>query len=333
MPSDRIAVRALAGLDGPCHAFRAALVAAIEELTGLVAEQRAPAQQRAAREAVRLGAFAAGRIDMERFSGIVGAAGELEPHQVELLEKALRILRSFAAQGDDLFMLQLRRGADLRDAVRDALAARGRAFNTAHQAEILRAGRGVHVELEYGTLDFRSWTRRERLLAPPLVVEVNAADLHAAALAEYLDGAQKIVLVVDGRAAPAPLVRLVAPSTFVMQTASVEDVARLGAFPGAGIVALFQDPADVALFTHDPSAGRRLADRLVVTRLPERPRGRVAGISTLVQTEELAWLRELQALAATPAPEPPAAEASVAVSPADRLAAWLLTQAEAVPAE
>jgi len=336
MPSDH-RTRAIEALEAPRQAFRAALVAAIEELSTLLAEQRAPAESRAGQEAVRLGAFAAGRIDVERFSSLVTATTLLEPHQVDVLDKALRILRGFAAQGDELFTLQVRRGTDLRDAIRDALAARGRAFNTAHQVEILRAGRGVHVELEYGTMDFRSWTRRERMIAPPLVVEVNGADLQPAALAEYMDGAQKIVLLVDGRASPAPLARLVAPSTFVMQTSDASAVRQLSAFPGPGVAAVFQDPKDVALFVHDPAAGRRLADRLKVTQLPERPKGRVAGISTKAQAEELAWLAELQALAAASAEARVAGDANVStepeVTPVDRLAAWLLSQSATEPAQ
>lgn len=335
MPSDH-RTRAIEALEAPRQAFRAALVAAVEELTTLLAEQRAPAASRAGQEAVRLGAFAAGRIDVERFSSLVTATTLLEPHQVDVLEKALRILKGFAAQGDELFTLEVCRGTDLRDAVRDALAARGRAFNTAHQVEILRAGRGVHVELEYGTMDFRSWTRRERMIAPPLVVEVNGADLQPAALAEYMDGAQKIVLLVDGRAAPAPLARLIAPSTFVMQTGDASDLRRLGAFPGPGVAAVFKDAKGVALFTHDPAAGRRLAGRLQVTQMPDRPKGRVAGISAQAQAEELAWLMELQALAtsAVSAGNAPAdASAEPGVTPADKLAAWLLSQATAEPAQ
>jgi hypothetical protein len=255
----------------------------------------------------------------------------MEPARLDALEHALRIMRSFAAQGEDLFRVRVRRGADLRDTVRDALSARGRAFNTAHQIELLRTGRtATPVELEYGTLDFRHWNRTERTLAPPLVVEVNGADVSAGALSEYLDGMQKLVLVIDGVVAPAPLARLIAPHTFVMQTTDAGAVARLAAFDGPGIVAVMPESAKVALFAHDPAAGAALAQRLTVDELPDRPKRAVAGGSARQQAEDLAWLAELRALAAaqTQAAGPAAAEAAAAVTPADQLAAWLLQQAE-----
>jgi hypothetical protein len=338
MQSENHIARALEALAAPRQAFRSALTAAIDELNALLAEQRAPAAARADQEAMRLGAFAAGRIDPGVFSAAVAEAEVLEPAQLEQIEHALRILRSFATQGDELFVVRVRRGGDLRDSVRDALAARGRAFNTAHQVEILRSGRsGVHVELDYGTMDFRHWTRRERLIAPPLVVAVSGADAQPAALADYMDGAQKIVLLVDGRAAPAPLARLIAPGTFVMQSTSVADVAQLAKFDGPGIAAIFDDSAGAALFVHDPSAGRRLAQRLTVQAIPQKPRGRVAGISPYRQAEELTWLGELQQLAELDAARAHAADAAdaaqSAVTPADQLAAWLLRQTDLAPAE
>ena len=44
-----------------------------------LAVQRAPADEHIARETVRLGSFAAGRIDVERFTGIVGRAAAVAP--------------------------------------------------------------------------------------------------------------------------------------------------------------------------------------------------------------------------------------------------------------
>jgi hypothetical protein len=323
---DRIS-RALEALAAPRQAFRAALVAAIDELTGILAEQRAPAATRAVQEASRLGAFGSDRMDVALFSSIVASRESIEPAQLDQLEHALRILRSFAAQGEELFVLRMRRGADLRDAVRDALAARGRAFNTAHQVELLRATRaGLQVDLDYGTLDFRHWTRRERSIAPPLVVELFAGDAQPAALADYLDGSQKIVLVVDGRLGAAPLVRLLAPGTFVAQTNDPADILRLASFDGPGIVALVADDAP-ALFVHDPSRGRRLRDRLEVRSIPARTNQRVGGISARRQAEELDWLEELNRLAdAEFAGVPADAVPERQVTPADQLAAWLLRQ-------
>jgi hypothetical protein len=334
MPSDELVVRALAALARSRNTFHTAVVAAVDEVSAFLAQQRAPAAERAGQEAVRLGAFGADRLDVERFSRIVDAGEVIDDARLRQLEHAVRVLRSFAAQGDELHRIVLRRGADLRDTVRDALAVRGRAFNTAHQIEILRTGRtGMHVELEYGTLDFRHWTRAERLLAPPLVVQLHGADLQPAGLSEYMDGAQKIVLVVDGPCAAAPLSRLIAPGTFVMQTTDAAAVDRLAAFDGPGIAAVV--PQGCAAFTHDPSRGASLAQRLSIELLPPAP-ARTAGVSARQQAEELTWLAELSRLAAQPIAVSTAsgsAAAAVAVPPADHLAAWLLRQAELAPAE
>jgi hypothetical protein len=331
MQSDDRSARALAALTLSRDVFHSAVVTAIDELTAFLSEQRAPLEERAAQESVRLGVFGADRIDIDRFSTIVGAAEALDPARLDALEHALRVLRGFAAQGDELYRVSVRRGADLRDVVRDALGARGRAFNTAHQIELLRTGRStVPMELEYGTLDFRHWTKAERLLAPPLVIDVNGADLRVAGLAEYLDGAQKIVLIVDGAAAPAPLVRLIAPRTFVMQTSDVAALGRFAAFNGPGIAAVM--PQGSAVFAHDPAGGPSLSQRLVVEHAPEPSPKAVAGGSAHRQAEELAWLAELARLAQRT--EPAAAEPTApAVTPADQLAAWLLRQTDLTAVE
>jgi hypothetical protein len=328
MPSDELCMQALAALARPRNTFQSAVVAAVDELTVFLAEQRAPLAERASQEAVRLGAFGADRLDSDRFSRIVAAADVLDDGRLQQLGHALRVLRSFAAQGDELHRITMRRGADLRDTVRDALAARGRAFNTAHQIEILRTGRsGLSINLEYGTLDFRHWTRAERLLAPPLVIQLNGGDLQPIGLAEYMDGAQKIVLVVDGAAPPAPLSRLIAPHTFVLQATDAAGLDRFAAFDGPGIAAIL--PQGCAVFTHDPARGTTLAQRLTVASVPAPSRRGVGGGSARQQAEELAWLEELARYAALPAQgvDETAAEAP-AVAPADQLAAWLLRQAE-----
>lgn len=328
MPSDDRIGLALAALKRPRDAFHSAVVAAAEELTALLAAQRAPAHDRTTQESARLGLFAAGLIDTDRFSQLIGQPQTLEPARLDGLEHALRVLRSFTSQGDELYHVRLQHGADLRDTVRDALAARGRAFSTAELIDVLRTRRnGRRSSVEFGTLDFRQWTKAERALAPPLVIEVAGSDLHPAGLAEYLDGAQKVVLLVDGPAAPAPLVRLISPATFVMQTADPTRLVRLAAFDGPGIAALMPDGC--ATFVHDPARGESLAQRLEVGELPAPAPRAAAGGSIRQETAELAWLQELARLAsqsrAAPADE---ATPEPAVTPADQLAAWLLRQTD-----
>jgi hypothetical protein len=333
MPSEDRSAQALAALKRPRDVFHSAVVAAVEEVNSLLAAQRSPAGERALQEAVRLGAFASQRIDIDRFSRLIGSAEALEPARVEGLEHALRVLKGFAGQGDELYHVRVPAGADLRDAVRDALATRGRAFSTAQQIEALRTGRnGRRGGDDYGTLEFRHWSKAERLLAPPLVVEVAGTDVYAAGLAEYMDGAQKIVLVVDGPVAPAPLARLIAPQTFVMQTSDPAAVKKLANYDGPGIAAILPDGA--VEFVHDPARGESIAQRLAVGALPAASARRGAGAgSAAQQAEQLTWLTELVRLAAQAQERVVDTAEPAAVSPADQLAAWLLRQTDLTAVE
>jgi hypothetical protein len=147
---------------------------------------------------------------------------------------------------------------------------------------------------------------------------VNGADLRADALAEYLDGRQKLVLLVRGACTPAPLVRMVTPGIFVLQAAAETELAGLAAFDGPGVAALVPEP--VARFAHDPLGDDTGGRRLTVTHLPaEASRTAVGGWSVWQQREELAQLAALELLLTTqaaalatpgsPTPPEPAPEA------------------------
>jgi hypothetical protein len=157
------------------------------------------------------------------------------------------------------------------------------------------------------------------------VVAVDGKDLKAAGLADFMDGAQKIVLVASGESTPVPLVRLITPGTFVAQTTSSADLDRLASWDGPGIVAVVPDTA--ACFVHDPGRGTAASERLKITRMPEdRRRKPVGGVSVKQQSEELLQLKTLGA--AQGAEEPAVAVAAGSNDPVDKLAAWLLTQAD-----
>jgi hypothetical protein len=157
---------------------------------------------------------------------------------------------------------------------------------------------------------------------------VDGADLIADGLAEYLDGAMKIVLVVNGPAPVAPLARLIAPQTFVMQCTDPTAVSRLGEFAGAGIAAVL--PEGSARFRHDPSRGSRLSQRLELESLPESVLLPAVGrYNPRRQAEDVAWLRELSDLAEhARAEQPSQPESDSAATPADQLAGWLLRNAD-----
>lgn len=338
MPSDKTtderASRALEIIGKAYENFHSALVATSEELRGLLEAGSATAEARAERTAAELGAFAVGHIDIERFASFQATGEPVAVSVAPRLEAASRTLRSLLEQGADLYRVRVEPGADLRDAVSSGLGRAGRAFGAARTVEVARSGK-YDEATHGGWLDSfppALWNRRERELAPPIVVEVDGADLRPGGLIEFLDGAQKIVLVVRGAAPPAALARLVTPGLLVMQAEDAEDLAVLAETDGPAIAALVT--GDASRFVHLPAAdGTR--GRLSVQHMPAgEPKRPLGNISAFQQTEAL---RHLAALAAgwspgttqVVAPSGDGATAPLAVaSAADTLAAWILRQAD-----
>lgn len=349
MPSDVRTGIALRALRAPRERFMSAVVAAVEEVRAFLEAHRPSFDGRATnRAAVELGAFGAGRIDPERFGALLGGGPALDGTAIARVERALHELSGVAAAGDQLFLADVGDHADLHLVVGHALASAGRAFGAAQAVERVRSGRADPADRTLlGPFPFRRWNRAERQIAPPLIVELPGAALHAGALAEYLDGAQKIILLVQPPAPPAALARLITPGVLVMQTTEAADLDEIGRFAGPAVAALV--PEGAARFVHRPGAGRAPGDRLSVEPLPDgsaiRP---LDGMSAFHQREELGLLREMSAgyrvpgteerqeasgtghpAPGTPPPPPQgAADAAPAAVDADRLAAWLLKQAE-----
>ncbi|NJD10987.1 MAG: hypothetical protein FIB01_11320 [Gemmatimonadetes bacterium] len=326
MPSEDRTLAVLKVLEPARAAFHGALVAAVEELRGYIATHRqVPDIGKAA--AASLGQFAAGRIDAERFGALFAHDGRLPPEELDRLEQALEGLADFARQGDELYRIRVAPGADLRDTVRGALAARGRAFAVARGAEAIRSGRGEAVATdEQSNFPFRQWHRAERQIAPPLVLEVEGGDLHVGGLAEYLDGRFKLVLLVAPPAPAAPLTRLIGPHVFVQQTTDPAALRRLVAFDGPGIAAVV--PGGCACFTWDPSAGPRFEQRLQVELVPgDDPQQAIGSDGVAQQQADLQWLHELSELRARALAGGVAASGDAVLGdPADLFAAWLLRQ-------
>lgn len=293
MPSDGRSKLALAALAAPMESFRSALSVTAEELRKLLASSRF-GDGAMARARAELGPFAVGKIDVELFSGLFKAADSLDAGSVEVVERALDTLHGLSMLEDESFLVEVETGGSLRDSVAHALARLGRAFGAARVAELSRMR--TYSEAEHGAwleaFPFERWSRAERETAPPLVVELDGSDLQAAALSEFLDGSEKIVLLVRGGAPPAALVRLVAPRTFVLQTADVDELGRIASFAGPGVAALM--PESAARFVHDPSRGADLWDRISVVELPKSRRCRRLGsLSAFQQLEELEQLEAL----------------------------------------
>lgn len=344
MPSEdgrrKISAVALGAMASRLDAFRSGVATAGEQLRGELADRRSAGEDRAAQVAEDLGPFAEGRIDPERFAALFNREEkEEDPKELEALEAAAAVLDEFASTGAGPFQAVVPKGGDLRDAVRDALANLGRVFGAARVAELARTKRYEAAE-HGGLLDsfpFRRWNRSERGLAPPLIVSVEAADLQASGLGEYLDGAIKLVIVVKGEGQPAPLAALITPGVFVAQTTRVEVLERMAAsqYPAIALLLEEERPAE-ARFVHDPGAGASTWDRLVIESVPpEEPGTRVGrppkGADALAHLKALATPRPTVAAAATNGDvevAPGEADTSGAAAPADRLAAWLLQQSD-----
>jgi len=329
MPSEERVALALEALQGPLSSFRATLGATTDEVRRYLQGCDSGREGKIAGAAAELGPLGAGRIDIERFAAMCAEDRGADPLSVAAVRRALETFGELAARTESLCRAEVPPGGSLLATVADALAEIGRAFEAARIIQDARAGRvGAGRESRApGPLPFSRWTRIERRLALPLVVTVQGSDLRPAGLAEFLDGRQRFVLVVEGECPPAPLVRLVAPGTFVAQTGDRPALDRLAAWQGPGIAALV--PEGAARFVHDPAAGSQPWDRVTVEFLPETaPRRAIGGMSATQQQEELALLRNLASRPPAAAPGPELVPAGAAAEPADKLAAWLLNQVD-----
>ena len=338
MPSDPTRVEGVLDVvRGPMRSFQSALARAVEDVRGFLASHRAPAGDRAHEVAAQLGTFGSVRIDPARFAGLLAVQKTLDPERLHRVEKALSHLEALEARGEDLYRVRVQAGGDLRDTVALALARVGGAFGMIRVVASARDGSSDPLDPESFAEGFpvRLWGRTERRMAPPLVVEVDGADLAVGGLAEFLDGGLEVVFVVNGPAPPAPLAPLVSPGVFVVQTSDPADLAPAMVFDGPVVAALM--PEGAARFVHDPGAGSSYQARLIVHELPDSDE--LAAVGTLTAFRQRQDLEHLEALAtggsATPGPATAAGQAGATptpadagVTPADRLAGWLLQQAE-----
>ena len=174
--------------------------------------------------------------------------------------------------------------------------------------------------------EFHAWNKAERRYAPPLVVELDGADLHAGALIDFADGREKIVLVVRGAAAPAPLVRCITPGTLVLQTTDGSGLDLLAGFDGPAVAARgARRRRGRSSTTRRP--GAEPWQRLTVTHHARGAQAAIGGVSAWQMAEDLTLLGDL---ARTPFAIPVSGGAGRARrgrdDAVDRLAAWLLGQ-------
>lgn len=331
MRSDERVAEILNLLAGPTQEFRAAIATTADEVRNLLESGKPGANGNAERAAAELGEFAARHIDAEQFVRLFSDDTRLDKQSIETIQLGLETLEELSGREQRLISFEVPQDGDLVETVRRALADVGRAFGAARTVEMSRTGRYRVNEYarSLGSFPYARWSRTERRIAPPIVVELHGSDMRVAGLAEFLDGSQKIVLVVRDQCPPAPLVRLVTPRTFVLQTGEPKDLERLIKWDGPGIAAVVGDSA--AHFVHDPAAGNTVWQRITIVKDAEEPKKAVGSLSVSQQAEELEQLRALAAkppvVAAAP-PEAATAEPQAPSDPVDKLAAWLLSQAD-----
>jgi hypothetical protein len=328
MPSDDRITQALQALAAAKEGFSSSVAMSAEEVRGILEREKGVDENPQVKLAHELGPFAAGRIDLDRLAPFVSANSKMDGEKRAQVQKAYETLVGLKKAGDGLFQGKVEVDGYLRGTVVAALGKAGAAFGAARSVEWALHGiappEGVDDAL--GSFPPNLWNRAEKGCAPPLVLEVEGADLRAASLGDLLEGSQKIVLVVNGPAAPAPLVRLITPGVTVIQTDDPLELAALSATPGPGLAALM--PEGAAKFVHAPG-GKTLNERLSVSFLPEKePKKALGSISAFQQAEELRQLRALAASVQVPAagaeePSPAGAE----MDEAGQLAAWLIHQA------
>jgi hypothetical protein len=326
MQSDPRVARALEALALPIAEFRALVQGALFQTERYLAAQAADTDARSAAARTELGSFATPHLDAAGFAALFPRIEAAGPAIIAAARAAADILANVHARGEEIFTTAVPAGGRLGDTVNAALAQAGRAFGAVVVSELVRAGRyrtEEHRHLLDG-FEFRAWTRTERRFAPPLVVVLDGADMRASELVSFTDGREKVVLVVQGPCAPAPLARCITPGTLVLQTADGSGLDRLAAFDGPAIAAMVPDGA--ALFLHEPTAGRETWQRLTVKQMPVAPTRSIGGMSAWQMGEDLRLLADL---AATPFALPLAAGAAAgravgASDAAERIATWLL---------
>jgi hypothetical protein len=329
MPSDPLLTAAVEAMAQPIAEFRNFVEATLARAEAFIRDQAASGSERALRASVELGRFAAGRIDPARFATLFPVEPPVGADGIAAFERAIATLRSVVALGENAFVIELPKRGTLGTAVAGRLADCGRVFGAAILIDMIRSGRyrpNDHDRL-LEPFDFHGWTKTERRFAPPLIVSLDGADLHVGALNDFLDGREKIVLVVRGAAPPAALVRCLTPGTLVLQTTDRTGLDRVAAFDGPAVAAVM--PEGAAVFLHDPEGGRESWQRLTVRSQGEIPKRALGGASIWQMTEDRRLLGDLARTPfAIPAETGPAVPATGAADAVDRLASWLLRQSD-----
>ena len=325
MPFDEQISSALSAVRPQLDVFRFAVSSTLERAKAMLTADSGSSLAGAA-----LGNFASGRIDPDRFAMISAGSAPLDSVGRTVVERAVELLEPLLAGGDAEFVVNVKTGTSPGTAIRARLTKLGSVFAAATLIELVR--RRVYDPsqriLSFGGHPFEKWNAGERKIAPPLVVCLDGADLDAFELAPLLDGCVRLVLVLNGHCAPAPLARLISPGVFVAQASDAEVLAKLTELDAPSIVAMMNGAE--ARFVHDPRGGAAIWQRLQVASIPTViPRKPIGSRSGWQQRDDLAHLEALSKQPLPPAPlinESSALNGNATTDPAERLADWLLDQ-------
>ncbi|MFQ5550397.1 MAG: hypothetical protein ACE5FJ_04075, partial [Gemmatimonadales bacterium] len=293
----------------------------INQVRGILSSNLHSEESKIEEAAARLGAFGAGRIQVNRFESVLANGNALDPQSTQVIQRAFDRLQSIASGRGALTLLQVDAGENLHSVVARRLYELGAAFGAARVIDLAKQGLYSFAEHDryLDGLPFAEWTIVERDMAPAMVISVDSADAAIGGLREFLDGRLKLIVVLRGRGLAAPGVSLISPRTYVLQSRDASELATVLAFDGPGAAVIGED---VVCFSHIPGAPR-LADRLTIIEGHEseaRRLGRWSGRQLQADVEQLVAMT-------APVAANDAVESTSVGTPAGRLAAWLMAHA------
>ena len=132
MPSEDRTGIAIEAIRSRVELYHSAVAATTEQIRGLLAGAGETPED----QSIALGNFAAGHVDVDRFSAFTRQEKQVEQSAELPIRAAQRALEDLLHMGDSLFVLKLTEGANLGARVAERLSAIGNAFSAAHVVQL-----------------------------------------------------------------------------------------------------------------------------------------------------------------------------------------------------
>ena len=161
MPSDKRVALAMEALAPKRDAFRSALDNTVVQVQGFLDEHGSSENGGTVRLEAELGPFADGKIDIEKLSSLFSSEVSLDTLTVDTIAKARDTMAELTQRNSDLFLVDVKSGGCLYDAVAKALEEVGRAFGAVRIFELTRSGslHGNEHARSLGAFPFGAWRR------------------------------------------------------------------------------------------------------------------------------------------------------------------------------